>query len=156
MAQSSTIQRLPTWLLAAGVREKLKSEVSKWGWLIVSQDEESIRISEESNVGKVVCELGFTPMLAGNPCFAQECEGKMSEMEGTHIFKDTQARREAWQLESRGACQQVSHLRLWHEAELRFSGAPCLITEADQVFSMSTNLDIWSILYWLIMDKDVG
>ena len=45
-------------------------------------------------------------------------------------------RREAWQLESRGACQQVSHQRLWHEPELRFSGALCLITEDDQVFYM--------------------
>ena len=153
MEQSSTIERLPAWLLAAGVREEIKTEVSKWGWLILSQDDESITRAEESNVGKVVCELGLTPMLAGNPCFPQECEGQMSEMEATHIFKDPQVRREAWQLESRGACQQVSHQRLWHEPELRFSGALCLITEDDQVFSMSANLDIWSILYWLIMEK---
>ena len=88
-------------------------------------------------------------MLAGKPCFPQECEGQMSEIEATHIFKDPEIRREAWQTESRGGCQEVSHLRLWHEAELRFSGAPCLITEADQVFSMSANLDMWAILYWL-------
>ena len=88
MAQSSTIDRLPAHLLPAGVREEIKTEVSKWGWLILSQDEESITRAEESNVGKVVCELGLTPMLAGNPCFPQECEGQMSEMEATHIFKD--------------------------------------------------------------------
>ena len=149
MAQSSTIDRLPAHLLSAGVREEIKSEVSKWGWFILSRDRSDVTKAVESNVGKVLCELGMTPMLAGNP----ECESKMSEIEATHIFKHPQIRREAWQTESRGACQQVSHLRLWHEAELRFSGAPCLITEADQVFSMSANLDIWAILYWLIIDK---
>ena len=54
-------------------------------------------------------------------------------MEATHIFKDPQVRREAWQLESRGLCEQVSHLGLWHEPEVRFSAALRWITQANQV-----------------------
>ena len=62
------------------------------------------------------------------------CCGSLAERRGDP--EGPLVRLEAWQLESRGACQQVSHLGLWHEPELRFSVPPCWITEADQVLSM--------------------